>query len=328
MKRQDESFNAIVRMNESIELSTKNFHEKSESCYYEISVLTAMQPEKYRKVLDDVLGVRDKSNSIILQIERLKQEIIAKAEGVPYNPDQKISLHEIKNKDDLNVASDHMFKVRGPGKGDSLKVWVDGYREFLLYQVKDTSHVLYHNISYSLATYDFLNYPKGKQSWQERMFVQMPLVGSIAMLNKLQMDIRNAEADVVEYMILAVDENRLRFRDVKVMVETNRAEVSYGADCEAQIYIALRDEINPSRVYFTTKYPYYDSVKTQNDDYYIYNMVGKFGVDYDTLPVIDGVATVVFENMSKGVHEFGGIVQLKTKFGIKNLPFKEEFVVD
>jgi gliding motility-associated protein GldM len=211
-KKQNEVINPFELVHESIKLSNENFQRKTKSLYSKLDSLNLQNPEKFGEPYNTALIAKGMANALVNQIERFKQEIITKADCVPYNPDEKQKVSEIKNKDDLNVASDLMMEERGPSKGDSLKAWVDEYRAFILSNIEDTSIAIYSNIQIALSTETEMSdveHEEGShniRTWQDKLFSGMPLVGTIAMLTKLQTDIRNAETDFVEYLIIVVEE--------------------------------------------------------------------------------------------------------------------------
>ena len=61
------------------------------------------------------------------------------------------------------------------------------------------------SISTSLqSTFDFSDVTKkkgeGKDTWLESNFKDMPLIAAVTILSKIQADVRNAEADVINFL--------------------------------------------------------------------------------------------------------------------------------
>lgn len=326
-----EIVNAFVLVNDSLEVTTENFSSKTEGLYTKLNLLQIEQEEKYKPLYEEAIQIKTESNQLFNKIERLKQEIIAKADGEKYDPNNKISVHDIKKKDDLNAAAELMIGDGGPLKGDSLEQWVDEYREFMLGEFtkhfKDTTHVIYGNISSTLGTYDDLKDPEHKNTWQEKLFAHMPLVGSVALMTKLQTDIRNAEADLIERLITGADEGMITITSVNALVSSSTSYVVKGGSYQAEVFIGARDTTMRPTIYYSTKYPFYDTIK--NDDGTLdYKMRGELGVDYDTLTVVDGKGIYAMENLNSiGTFEWGGLISWKTKVGEKHLPFTNEYMV-
>ncbi|MEA1874840.1 MAG: gliding motility protein GldM [Bacteroidota bacterium] len=321
-----EIINAFVLVNDSLEVTTESFYNKTEGLYAKLGALNAQQPEKYEPIFKEALVVKGKTNKLIKGIERYKQEIIAKGDGMPYDPQNPISVHDIEKKDNLNAAPELMIGDGGPMKGDSLEAWIDEYREFMLEHIRDTSRPIYVSISHSLATEDDFSDPDHKNTWQERLFAHMPLVGSITMMTKLQTDIRNAEADIVERMITGVDEDLITITNVEALVSSSASYIVKGGSYEAQVFIGARDTSMKPTIYYSNNFPFYDTIK--EDGKVSYKMRGNMGNDYDTLPIVDGKGIYSIENAQNiGTHSFGGLISWKTKQGEKLLPFINEYMI-
>jgi gliding motility-associated protein GldM len=321
-----EIINAFVLVNDSLEVTTESFYNKTEGLYAKLGALNAQQEEKYGPIFEEALLIKNKTNTLVKQIERFKQEIIAKADGEPYDPKNPKTVHDIKKKDDLNAAPELMTGTGGPMKGDSLEKWIDEYREFMLDHVGDTSYAIYGNIKNSLSTDDDFSDPENKKTWQGKIFEHMPLVGTIAMMTKLQTDVRNAEADIIERMIVGVDEDLITITNVEALVSSNASYVVKGGTYEAQVFIGARDTSMKPTVYYSNKYPFYDTVR--EGDKVKYEMRGQLGQDYDTLPIVEGKGIYSIENAQNvGTHQWGGLISWKTKQGEKLLPFMNEYMV-
>ena len=76
------------------------------------------------------------------------------------------------------------------------------------------------SISTSLqSTFDFSNVTKkkgeGEDTWLESNFKDMPLIAAVTILSKLQADVRNAEADVINFLKQEIDATSLKFTSQK-----------------------------------------------------------------------------------------------------------------
>ncbi len=316
-----EILNAFVHVNDSLEKTTDNFHNKTKGLYSKLEGLNAMQPEKYGETHEKAMEIKQKSNKLVKNIQRLKWEIVRKADG------SDADINDIQKKDNLDAGAELMIGEGGPKKGDSLRMWVEDYREMLLDlpEVSDTSSTIYHNLSASLATEDQLDDPEEPRTWQATLFKGMPLVGSIALMTKLQADIRNSEADVVERLITGVDELDVTITDIEAVVNATKSYVVRGGCYEADVFIAARDTSLKPTIYYSTSYPFYDTIDAGKGKY---EMRGELGKDYDTLPVVDGKGKYMIENCQNvGTKQFGGLIEWKSKVGVKLLPFMTEYMV-
>ncbi|MFP4663542.1 MAG: gliding motility protein GldM [Bacteroidales bacterium] len=314
-----EIVNAFVLVNDSLAQTTENFHDKTSTLYGKLEGLKEVQPEKYQVVYNKAMEIRENSNELVNNIERLKRELIIKSDG------EYKSVEHIKKKDDVNAAPEIMLSDGGPQKGDSLKMWVNQYRELLLKHVDDTSSSLYSSITSSLSTEDDFSNPEEKRTWEQKLFLAMPLVGSVAMMTKLQSDVRNTEADMVERLIVGVDELDITINDVDAIVNAESSYVVKGGDYHAEVFIAARDTSMKPTVYYSTNYPYYDTIDAESKEY---EMRGEMGVDYDTMPIEEGKGIYNLENIQNvGTKSFGGFIEWNSKTGVIKLPFESEYLV-
>jgi gliding motility-associated protein GldM len=321
-----EIINAFVLVNDSLEKTTESFNEKTQGLYSKLSLLANTQEDKYGATWDEAQVVRERTNHLVADVQRLKVEMVKHADG------EEGDINNIKKKDNLDAGPEIMIGETGPKKGDSLRMWVENYRAFMLSHVSDTitntsNKVLYHSISTNLGTPDYLDHKEEPKTWEEKLFTGMPLVGSIAMMTKLQADIRNAEADLIERMISGVDELDITISSVEALVSSNTNYVVKGGDFEASVFIGARDTTMKPTIFYSTKYPFYDTVK--NDDGTLdYKMRGEMGIDYDTLELKDGKGIYALKNIqANGIQQWGGIIQWNTKQGTKNMPFRNEYMV-
>lgn len=314
-----EIINAFVLVDESLQKTTINFYEKTQGLYNKLNVLKSQQPEKYAATWDEAIKIKERSDELVNDVQRLKVELVKYADG------EDGDINNIQKKNSLDAGPELMIGETGPKKGDSLRNWVEDYRAFMIGYIEDTAHeqALYHNLESNLATNDDLDNREEPKTWQERLFEGMPLVGSITMMTKLQADIRNSEADLVERLIRGVDELDITITDIEAVVNAPKSYIIRGGDYEASVFIAARDTSMKPTVYYSTKYPFYDTVGEGK-----YEMRGSLGEDYDTLPLVDGKGTRIIENcVSVGTYQWGGLIKWSSKQGDIMLPYSTEYMI-
>ena len=197
----------IIEINNSIAENKKKITNKIKASYTRIYEKAAEQPEKYKLLAEQAHKLEDISNKTFDNIDRLVLLIIKTSQG-----EDSTLESEIKNKDTLSDASKVMVEENGPMMGDSLREWIEDYRILLLTFVQDSTLTVYKNIACNLEIVDNLSYDHKNEevlTWQESLCKGMPLIGTIALLQKLQSDVRNSESDVLEYMLtkLEITEN-------------------------------------------------------------------------------------------------------------------------
>ena len=120
---------------------------------------------------------------------------------------------------------------------------------------------------------------KNKQTWEIYNFYDMPSVGALTLLSKIQLDIRNVEADLIDYLKKNIDSKSLKFADAMGIQIPESNFVLSGDMFKAEIFVtAFNKDRNPD-VYVGE----YDSLPDGT-----YKMRGKEGVDYQVVPVENG----------------------------------------
>jgi gliding motility-associated protein GldM len=201
---------------------------------------------------------------------------------------------------------------------------MDGFRTTLLAVVEDTSLTVYKNVAKNLEVLDQLDNKEEPWKWEETLCRGMPMIGTLAMLSKLQADIRNAEADVLEFMIAQLEGLDIRITSLEALVSTPRSFIISGGKYTSNVFLGARDTSMRPTIYLTYNAPFYDSTVVNGEVQYKL----RAGAQYDTLPV---------DERGKGVHQrdcggsgdftYGGLVHYKSNRGDMWLPYTGTYQV-
>jgi gliding motility-associated protein GldM len=313
-----EVINAFVKIDDSIKKTTESFNNKTGSLYGRIDAKAAEQPGKYTELARTAHEIETKSNELFKNIDEIKLMIIQQSEG----PEATLDT-DIKKKDDLNAANIVMVGDGGPKMGIKLRGWVEEYRDILLSVINDTSNTVYKSVGKTLEIVDNLQGDE-KWTWEESFSKAMPLIGSVALLSKLQADVRNAEADVLEYMIAELEGLDIRITELVGLVSAPKSFVVRGGQYTSSIFLGARDTTMRPTIYLTHNQPFYDSIVTNG----VVEYRKREGIHYDTLVVDEtgrGAYSIQCNNV--GNFEYGGLVNYKSNKGDMWLPYKAEYQV-
>jgi len=314
-----EILTSFVKINESIQKTTSNYSEKTKSLYAKIDNSALEQPGKYTKLAQQAHEVERQSNEFIQNIEDLKLLILRESQGPEATLDG-----EIKKMDDLHAATIVMVGEGGPMMGKQLRGWLDSYRELLLGIIEDTSLTVYKNVAKNLEAKDQFDNKEAPWSWEETLCRGMPMIGTMAMLSKLQADIRNSEADVLEFMIAELEGLDIRITALEALVSSPRSFVIRGGKYSSNVFLGARDTSMRPTIYLTYNAPFYDSTVVNGEVQYKLRQ----GANYDTLP-IDESGKGLHARDCGGVGDFnyGGLVHYKSNKGDMWLPYKAVYQV-
>jgi gliding motility-associated protein GldM len=139
------------------------------------------------------------------------------------------------------------------------------------------------------------------ERWENATFQTLPTVAVIAMLSEFQVNVRNAETEVLNYLYTQIDASSFKFNKLTAIVIPNSNYVTLGSDFEAQVFISATDS----------------------------TLLPEITVGDNKIPIDEtGIGIYKTRASSIGPKKWGGIIALKAPDGsIKNYEFKSEYVV-
>jgi len=297
--------NAFILVDEAVTKTTKNFFQKNEGLYTEFQQAYELNPVKVQDWQNKSQEVKKRAQELYDVIQNYKKTIVITKEGAetPAIHDDIIDLNFVGAKDDNNVPGQIMIVEKG---GEKLKAQINEYREYLLNLIEDkqTYAPLVNSIEASLDTKDPQQTAESKgeqESWESRNFEHLPLASVIALLSKMQSDVRNAESETISYLLSQIDVGAFKFNKIEPVVISNSDYIFKGQEYRAQVMLAA-----------------YDST-----------MAPKVILDNDTqLPVEEGKGIYRTTGSSIGLKRWGGTIVLDQGNGnVIKRDFRSEYQV-
>ncbi|HUX57731.1 MAG TPA: gliding motility protein GldM [Bacteroidales bacterium] len=299
-----EAVEAFKKVDEGLTLTIANYAIKNNLIYQQFDRAAAENPAKAGKLKTAAYQVKERADEVFEFIQGLKIEIIKEAEKDPETPAVKgneVIVEEIKRIDDTNVPSQILIGANENGKANDLKAILNEYREFLI-SVLDGKNISAEDaLRKSLNTDDGKNEDGEMERWENLNFQTLPLIAVICIMSEFQLNVRNAETEVLNYLYSQIDASSFKFNRLDPIVIPNSNWITLGSDYEASVFISATD---------TTQAPdiFVGDVKIELDE------TGK-GI-YKVRP------------SSTGSKKWGGIIALKAPDGtIINYPFDAEYNV-
>lgn len=317
-----EAVEAFKQVDEGLTRTTANFSVKNSLTYQEFDRAAAENEAKAGTWRDAAYEVRDRSNEISEYIQSLKVSIITKAEG-EYSEaldGNEVITENIKKFDDMNVPSNIMIGPNDDGLAFELKDMINRYRDFLIDKVGIQNPAVIKSIENSLVTEDPTVYGE-KVKWEHHNFQALPLVAVITILSKFQNDVKNAEAETLNYLYSQIDAGAFKFNRLLPTIIPKTNYVLSGNDYQAEVFIAATDTTQKPEVLIGN----YDSTVTSSGSIQ-YRMVG----DFESIPIDErGRGIYTKKASSLGPKKWGGLIQLVSPLdGSKiNFPFKSSYTV-
>lgn len=207
---------------------------------------------------------------------------------------------EIKKEDDLNGPSELLITQK---KAFELNRRITEYRNALVALVDEDDTELRETILSELETPDPpANLKEGteKKTWESQFFENKPLVAVLTVLSKIQIDVKNSEANALNYLYSQIDAGSFKFNKLGARVIANSNIVFQGEPYEAEIFLAAED---------TTQQPV-------------------ILVNGREVEIVDGKAVYRGSTSEPGIFSWSGLIKYKTPAGIvQNYPFEQTYQV-
>lgn len=227
-------------IDDGLKTSAQNATMQNATFYEELEAAHEKNPEKAGEWYAKAQTVRAMSDSLYNFAEELKEKIVKFADG------SEGDVNNINAKDNTE-ATTHIMLAPGVGRGQELYNAINSYRTKILTMITDS--VQRRIIGSSLST----DVPdKGKlenKDWKAYMFENTPVAASVALLSKLQNDVRYAEGEILHSLIANIDVKDVRVNQIGAYVVPNSQTIVRGGTFEARIIMAAVDTTQRPDIY-------------------------------------------------------------------------------
>ena len=309
-----EVLDAFRVVDSSLMQTLKSVDSKNNQIYASFDQAYEENPTKVKEWKDKSDHVRALTDSLNKKITDLKEELVLKSggtnitkEGTLYENDSEKSfvLNSdgdtliIKKDDELNVPSEVMIRLK---KAEDLKGDIIELKEAFLSLIEEDSPVR-ETIQQELDTSDpkvTIKEGAEKRSWEIEHFDSNPLIAVITLLSKIQIDVQNAESNILSYLYSQIDATSFKFNKLGARVIASSSYVLEGDVYKAEVFLAAED---------TTQQP-------------VILVNGK------PLKIVDGKGIYEVPATTSGPHEWSGIIKYRTpEGGFNSYPFEEKYQV-
>ena len=337
-----EVLNSFFEVNKGITRSTINFNAKNGDTYSAFDAAAELNPVKAGPFREQAYSVKDEADKLVAFLQEMKYNLVLTADKKVYlgteseikddegdlieeksivlgwdllsDKQRLLSIGALVNKDDRHAAGDLFYSSkRKDNIATSLKNDLNAYK-ILLLNIAEGNESLITSIS-ETCNYDDKNVKGKKQLWEKYNFYDMPSVGALTLLSKMQSDVRNTESDIINMLRENIDAGSLKFTSAEGIQIPNSNFVLKGDSFRAQIFIAAKDTTQAPIIYVGE----FDSLGGGK-----YEMIGD---DYETVKVVNGKGIFARRASSEGNQKWGGLIAMKTDNGTKMYPFRGQYLV-
>jgi len=295
-----EVLNAFSLIDDSLRKTTENTNSKNGEIYTKFSAAMEENDVKTKPWKEKADKVKVQADELFTYIDTLKYKIVRTVEGPNGDP------NNIEKKDDINVPGQIMLteKVDGNDRATILKEKINAYREFLIGLIDDPNgnEGIVNGFKSNLNTDDIIAVDGGTKDWGFANFDNLPMAGVIALMSKMQADVRNAESSMLTYLFSAIGGTDFKFNKIEAIVTAPSNYVLMNQPFTAKVFIAASD---------STLEP-------------VIKLSGG-----SQLPTEEGKGVFTGSTGAPGIKTFGGVIEMKMpKTGeIKTYPFSSEYTV-
>lgn len=246
----------------SLGQTLNNVKRKNDQIYGAFDMAYRQNPAKVKDWKDKADQVKVKTSVLITKIIDLKEQLVLASGGVPLKsvePDFKLKEEPyiinskgdtilMKKEDDLNTPSEIMIKQK---KATDLRNLIKEYREYMVTNLEAGSP-LRENILKQLDTPDGridLSEGGAKKNWESLYFESKPLIAVVTLLSKIQIDIENAETNIISTLFSQIDAASFKFNRLKARILATSTYVLEGDQFEAEIYLAAEDTTQQPEIF-------------------------------------------------------------------------------
>ncbi len=255
-----EAIEAFRKVDLSLTKTTANYIKKNDITYAAFDAAAEENPEKAGAWRTKAYEVKARADELYNYIQDIKVEIITTAEGPDSEallPDNQIDINKVKKIDENNVPSEVLIASDQGGRGNDLKAQIEDYRSLLVETLEGKDAAAERSVLDILNTDDPQNLEgTGTENWVNANFQTLPLVAVITILSKMQVDVRNAETDVLNFLFTQIDAGAFRFNNIVPTVTTNTSYVMQGNMYDARVFVAATDTTQDLEIFvgpYTTK---------------------------------------------------------------------------
>lgn len=238
---------SFVLVSEGLERTVNNYKTKNQKVYDEFDKQLTINENKVRPWKDKADSFKVLTDSLYNTIENYKKGFLTLAEGSNienvYKGDRYV-LDSMTSKDNIDFGGQYFILE---GRGELLKSKIDEYREAALALIPESEANIVDGIKATLNTESHVDKEGAVHTWAMRTFEHIPAVADVAMLEKLKVDIKNVETDVINYLFKQISAGDFKFNALSATVIANSNYVMRGSDYSATVFLAAFDSTQADR---------------------------------------------------------------------------------
>lgn len=315
---------SFVVIEKGLMTTTSGIDNKNGILYTQFDLAMLNDEKKTKPLFEKAMAVKAKSKEISDYIQSLKGDLKTAVEFGLDAPEDKQQIGDTLNSiliskpDDYDVPTNVMIgsdPSNVTGKAAELKTKLQEYKAFLNTQLTPEAQKELENVMKPFECGEQYHQSEEKNvSWEWYNFYHMPIVAMLANLTRIQVDVKNAEGEVVNELLSSVSKNDFKFDTLAAKVVAPTSYVLSGDKYVANLFVAAFSTTQNPEIWLCD----YDSVTKQP----------KGPIDSTTVVVSRGIGTYEVPAASVGLQTWSGLIRVKKPDNsYESYPFKSEYIV-
>lgn len=308
---------AFITIEANLGKTNENFKGKNQVMYDKFEKMMGENPTKTKPWRDKAFQIREEAENFNKYVDGLKSELFMTAQKELTK--EKADTLQLKNAqengvtlDDYDTPTNYLIgDVTNPtGKGVELKQKIRDFRALVLSMVPEKEKA---GFKIGLNTDDLYDSHAQKNlPWEVFNFDHTTMAASMALLETVKNEVRNAESDLVGILLREIDAGDFKFDKIVAKVVAPTSYIVLGEEYTADIFVAA---------YSTTKDP---EILVGAVDTTTMTIKGT----PENVPVAAGLGTYKIKPSSEGLQTWSGLVKVTAPDGsVKSYPFESNYMV-
>jgi gliding motility-associated protein GldM len=302
---------AFVIVNQSLAASSETTGKKMDALYSDFDLAKLVDPEKVEDYWNRSQEARKRAMELNTFIDSVKTTLIAKTEKVDRSIADTMGIASISKKDDYDVPTNILVGEREDGStglANELKSKIADY-QVAMRDLLNEADKQFFNERIDLSDRKLQD---ATTTWETNNFYNTPLVASLVILSKLQMDVADVEYDVVSKLYRSFNKKDFFFDTIAATVLPQSNYVLLGEDYTSDIILAA---------YSTTRSPKVRIGKLNEKGSDLVTFI-------DTVETANGKGLFRKRTTSEGIFSYEGLVDIVDSEGeTQSYPFRSEYIV-
>ncbi|MDR1055688.1 MAG: gliding motility protein GldM [Prevotellaceae bacterium] len=239
-----EVLDAFVKIEVGLQQTSAISQAKNEQTLKNFANAAVENKTRVEKWQEKAIKLEEKTKALTEYIQNLKIELIKVSDGEDAKAivDGKIVPEAINAKDKTDGVNTILIGPTNNGKAYDLKKMIEDYKGFIFTETlkEKPAQGLVDEVN-GLLNFNVNTGGADGRTWETFTFEGMPLMSAVAMLTKIEVDVRNSASSVYDYLFKQIDASTYKFSGLSAIVRSNKASIIRGEDIEAEIYLGAYD---------------------------------------------------------------------------------------